>query len=403
MRTPIALGFQNTVDFELTWDARTLEQLILRHHIQPAEIQAARSIQSERDLLLVLLGHMIAGTGSERTVASSAITRGFAAHFPYTVTLGGTAVRAAIAMAQIGYHSTVHACSLNHYFRDLLPDAVQWMASVPDEGEEFHPHVIVQYPAGAHIHAGDVRFTTPRPNRVIFAHDPPSEQLAIHPGFASAVCQAQVFLAASYNVIREESILRQRLETTLELFRALPRSGWKVMEDACFQTPRFRQVVTDALGPHLNLFSLNEDELQDRAGTSLDLLDPQAVARAIVQVQQQVHSPLLVCHTAHWVLAYGAHPEQVRPALQSGIAMAATRFRLGDRFHRQDFQETLDWPDSPSGAAFAQALAAHVPSHCWVCLPGKDLSSVPHPTTIGLGDAFIGGMLPALLVQPPLP
>lgn len=397
MKKQIALGFQNTVDFELAWEPHTLEQLIEQHGIGKQDIRCDIPIQTERDLLLVLLSYMMAGTGSERTVRSSEVTRGFASHFSYQVTLGGTAIRAAIAMSQIGVPSTVHACSLNRHFTALIPDSVSWLASVPDEGENFHPHVILQYPLHAHIHANDIDFTTQRANRVIFAHDPPSEQLYIHPGFAQAIAGSNVFLAASYNVIREESVLRDRLRSTIDIIRSLPADCVTVMEDACFESPRIRQVVTDTLSPYLHLFSMNEDELQDRAGQSFDLLDPKAVAQAIQTVYQQIRVPILVCHTAYWALAYGQNPESVCTALESGIAMAATRFRLGDSFHRSDFEESKRWTDRAAGISFSQALTGYLEPQRLVCLPGKDLDHVPCPTTIGLGDAFIGGMLPALL------
>ena len=34
-----------------------------------------------------------------------------------------------------------------------------------------------------------------------------------------------------------------------------------------------------------------------------------------------------------------------------------------------------------------------------ICVPGKDLDHIAHPVTIGLGVAFIGGMLPAFLTE----
>lgn len=53
--------------------------------------------------------------------------------------------------------------------------------------------------------------------------------------------------------------------------------------------------------------------------------------------------------------------------------------------------------DRSSGLHFADQLTELVGSQSVLCLPGKDLDTVAHPTTIGLGDAFIGGMLPMLL------
>lgn len=397
MSDQIALGFQNTVDFELAWDPVLLEKLIRDYQIRNEEISGDIDICSERDILLVLLNHMRAGTGSECYVSSSRITRDFASRFSYEVTLGGTSVRAAIAMSYIGVPSTIHACSLNHHFRRLIPEQVSWMSSVPDEGEDFHPHVIVQYPLHAHIQVGDIDITTTRPNRVIFAHDPPSIRLKIDPAFARKIPDAKVFLAASYNVMTDEKLLERRLRDTIQIIRSLSPDCVTVMEDACFASPAVRKGVTETLRPWLRIFSMNEDELQDRLGRRIDVLDPEAVAQALAVVYEQVGVPILVVHSAYWALSYGKDPASVRKALEGGVAMASTRFRLGDGYGPEDYEATISMKDRESGCRFSREITALLGEDRVCCIPGKDLDDVPRPTTIGLGDSFIGGMLPRLL------
>lgn len=401
MKNLIAAGFQNTVDFELTWDPDKLTDLISGHHITLSEITPEKEIRSERDLIIVLLAYMMKGEGSECLASSSEITRAFASHFSYNVTLGGTAVRAAMAIEKIGYRSTIHACSLNPHFRKLIPDAVKWIASVPDEGENFHPHVIVQYPAHTHIQAGDIDFTTTRPNRVIFTYDPPSMALKISDDFAEEVALAEVLLIASYNIIEDESILRDRLNRTLEIIERLPSSHTVIMEDGCFKSPKMRSIVTDTLCSHIHIFSLNEDELQDRLGRRIDILDPRQVMQAVRIIYSRLQIPTLVCHSAHWALAYGQMPENITNILKGGVLMASTRFRLGNQYSETDYEETASFPDNRAGSAFADDLKTLFPEEPFVCVPGKDLSSVSSPTTIGLGDSFVGGMLPYTLSSPP--
>ena len=397
MKNYIAAGFQNTVDFELIWDTSVLETLITHYKIVSSEIDTEREICSERDLLIVLLSHMITGSGSECLASSSRITRAFASHFRYNITLGGTAIRAAMAVEKIGYRSTVHACSLNRHFCTLMPKEVDWISSVPDEGDDFHPHIIVQYPSDIRIHAMDLDFKTSRANRVIFTHDPPSMALKISDTFADRVTQARVFLIASYNIINEEKILRDRLSRTIRIIENLPPNHIVIMEDGCFKVPRMRRIVTSVLSPYIDIFSTNEDELQDRFGRRIDTSDAAQVARAVRTVYSQVNVPTLVCHSAHWTLAYGKMTENILNALKSGTLMAATRFRMGDSYGRSDYRETESFPDSIEGAAFSRAAAEEFGTEPFVCLPCKDLSFVKNPTTIGLGDSFVGGMLPALL------
>lgn len=397
MTNHIAAGFQNTVDFEILWDTSKLQALISQYHITSAEISTSKEISSERDLLIVLLAHMIAGNGSECLAASSQITRTFASHFSYQVTLGGTAVRAAMAIEKIGYRSTIHACSLNSYFRNLIPESIDWLSSVPDEGDDFHPHVIVQYPADVHIQAGDIDFETTRPNRVIFTYDPPSMALKISDAFIEKVANANVLLIASYNIIEDRSILMDRLSRTISIISSLPPSHTVIMEDGCFKNPDMRSIVTRTLSPYIDIFSMNEDELSDRFGHSIDILNPEDVAVAVKTVYSQINVPTLVCHSAHWALAYGFLPQNIRNTLKSGMLMASTRFRLGNDYNELDYTETAGMPDSKSGADFSKSLPARFNQEPFICIPSKDLSSVIHPTTIGLGDSFVGGMLPQLL------
>lgn len=399
MNNLISAGFQNTVDFELVWNPSILEKLIQHYHIQQNEIQFIHPITSERELIIVLLAHMTEGSGSECLAVSSQITRSFSKHFSYKVTLGGTAVRAAMAIEKIGYRSTVHVCSLNHYFRKLIPDNIDWLASVPDEGENFHPHVIVQYPKNAQICAEDICFQTQRPNRVIFSCDPPSNALRISKNFIHKLTNTVVFLIASYNLIEDPDILNERLQTTIELIKTLPPSHTVIMEDACFQNKHLRKIVTNTLASYINIFSMNEDELQDRLGYKINVLNPSEVATAIQIIKEDICVDTIICHTAYWALAYGNITPVIQNALKNGINMASTHFRLGDNYTEKDFLETDSLKELKAGISFSKELEDFLPPLSFVCIPCKDLSYVKIPTTIGLGDAFVGGMLPAFVPE----
>lgn len=399
MKNHIAAAFQNTVDFELKWNTDILESLIKHHHIYLPEIQKHLPIRSERELIITLLRHMIDGDGSECLAVSSQITRSFASHFPYDITLGGTAVRAAMAIEKIGYRSSIHACSLNHHFRRLLPGNISWVSSVPDEGDDFHPHVIVQYPANTRIHVNDIDFTTRNPNRVIFAYDPPSAKLEISDAFAEEISHASVFLIASFNIIKDEALLKNRLQKTLKLIQALPPAHTVIMEDGCFENPIMRQIVTHTLSPKIDIFSMNEDELQDRLGYTIDLLNPAEVLNAVQTVYNQLQVPTLVCHSSRWALSYGRQTAAIKNALESGICMASARFQFGDNYGKSSYKKTRNLPSSKESNTFCESLLSLSAGEPLFILPAKDLSFVTHPFTIGLGDAFIGGMLPQFLSE----
>lgn len=76
--------------------------------------------------------------------------------------------------------------------------------------------------------------------------------------------------------------------------------------------------------------------------------------------------------------------------------MAAARFSCGDRCGRTEYEETLTLPDNPEGAAFSERIRA-IGGSDLACIPCKDMRSVTHPTVVGLGDTFAGGLLPGFL------
>ena len=73
--------------------------LIHHYEIRADELNRHRAINSERDLVISILGFLQAGMGGERWVASSAIVEAFSARFVRKITLGGTSVRAVAALA----------------------------------------------------------------------------------------------------------------------------------------------------------------------------------------------------------------------------------------------------------------------------------------------------------------
>ena len=121
MPAKIALGLGDNLDYEIAWDSAVLEDLIARYGICDAELSTECAINSERDLVVSILGFVKAGIGGERHVASSAIIEQFARRFAMQITLGGTSVRAAIAMRKLGYTSALHLATVNEHVRRLMP------------------------------------------------------------------------------------------------------------------------------------------------------------------------------------------------------------------------------------------------------------------------------------------
>src|SRR5208282_6605227 len=99
----IVLGLGNNTDYEISWDSHAIEQLILEHGVAASELRTDKPISSMRDLLVSILGFLKTDSGGERFVDSPRIIEEFAGGFQKKITLGGTSVRAAIAMRKLGH------------------------------------------------------------------------------------------------------------------------------------------------------------------------------------------------------------------------------------------------------------------------------------------------------------
>src|SRR4051812_15833075 len=279
MGNRLVLGLGGTVDYEIAWDPAPLEQLVRELGITAAELSTDVPIESERDLVRSVLAFVRDGVGGERFVASSDIVEAFAARFRTRATLGGTSVRAAIAMDNLGVPSTVHLVSIDDHVRRLLPAGVSYVSSA--ERASTDPHLIVQFPRGARVRAGDVDVVAPHPNRLIYANDPPNAELVLSDDLGPALADAAVFLVSGLNTIRDPATLEARIRTLRKHMQRLPADAVVVYEDAGFHVPALTRLVREELLDAVDVHSMNEDEMLAYVGRPLDLLDVDGMAAAL--------------------------------------------------------------------------------------------------------------------------
>ncbi len=391
-RRPV-LGLGGTVDYEVHWDETIVQGLVDRYGIDAGELDRWAPITDERSLLTALLGFVASGTGGERFVASPAVVEAFAAHFPRSITLGGTCVRAALAMDRLGLSSTVHLVSIDDHVRRLLPDRIDHLCSATADSTD--PHLIVQFGAGTGVRVGGTEVRSAHPNRVILVNDLPNELLVVSDELAERVADAPVFLVSGFNTMKDADLLADRLDRVREAIGRVPSDGVVLYEDAGFHDPSMSAQVRAGIVDVVDLYSLNEDEMQGYLGRNLDLLDPVAMAAALEDLQRLIPARTLVVHTKYWAVALGEDSARWAGVLRGGITMAGTRFAHGDDFTADDHARTGAGPRNPDGAVFAAALNRRLDGGAH-CEPALSLD-VARPTTIGLGDVFVGGMIAALI------
>lgn len=384
----LVLGLGGTVDYELRWDTAVLERLALEHRVRRHELTTTAPIIDERSLLVAIIAFLASGSGAERFVASSEVIEHFVSHFDYDVTLGGTGVRAGLALDRLGIPSIQHLVSIDENVRRLLPPSISHVSSAVRD--TLDPHLIIQYPAGARARMLDGEVVSPAANRLIFANDPPNREMAIADGLPDALAGAAAFLISGFNTMQDHELLERRLAELERAMGSLPGDALVFYEDAGFYVRDFAETVRRRLLPRIDVYSMNEDELQEYCGRAVNLLDAGSIIEALDEVAAKIPVPALVVHTRYWAIAIGRQAEQHREALDSAVRVAATRYRLGDGFTARDVDETAAMRRHAGGASVVAAIQESRGDIAGV--PGFALD-VASPTTVGLGDSFVGGFL----------
>jgi len=394
-RENVVLGLGGTVDYEVEWNSAVIEGLIQDFAIDAAELDRFVPVDSERNLVVSILAHLRDGVGGERFITSSDTVKTFASRFQKRITLGGTCVRAGMAMAKLGIPSTLHLVSIDDTVRRLLPASCTYISSASADSTD--PHLIVQFNGGATVRAGDIDLRADHPNRIIFTNDPPNTAMMLSKELGNALRTADAFLISGLNVIDERSVLDARLATLGRELQNLPPGAVVFYEDAGFHHAVFAPVVRDFMADTVTVYSMNEDELQAHLNRPIDLLNAVDVYAALRELHGLMPARTTVIHTKYWSLAYGNNAGKWRSGLKGGITMASTRFCYGDNFTPADYEAVGQGPVNSLGAQLAEDLHRRLGADV-LCLPALSLAT-QSPTTIGLGDSFVGGFIAAIIGQ----
>jgi hypothetical protein len=389
----IVLGLGNNIDYEIVWDSQVLERLIIEFEIRDSEICTDIQIFSIRDLVVSILGFLKSESGGERFVTSLEIILDFASLFEKRITMGGTSLRAAIAMRKIGYNSALHLVTINDLVRKMIPQEIPWVCS--NDSDSFYPHLIVQFNKGTCVQCGNVSINTKSANRIIYVNDHDNVAMEISPELESLSTDARVFLISGFNAMQSEELLSDKLGKLLSIIKSLPSETVVFYEDACYHNLNLNKIVREYLIPVIDVFSLNEDEMQEYLGRKIMLLDPVDVFAALQELHRLLPVPTLVIHTKDWCLVYGENVFQYAKSLKSGITMATTRFRFGDDFSHSDYLETEGLSSDMEKTKFVATLSQLIGEKVY-CLPSFQVKEI-NVTNVGLGDSFVGGFLSGLV------
>jgi ADP-dependent phosphofructokinase/glucokinase len=279
--------------------------------------------------------------------------------------------------------------SIDDNVRRLLPASMRVVSSATRD--TLDPHLIVQYPEATTVELMDATVTAPASNRLIFANDAPNREMAIAADLGEALAGAEALLVSGFNTMQDAALL-ERLDDLTAAMRHLPADALVYYEDAGFYRRELSSLVRARLLDRIDVYGMNEDELQEYLGRPVDLLSPDDVVAALAEVHEVIPARALVVHTKYWAIAVGPDSARHRAGLESAVRTAATRYRLGDACTVDDLDDTARLPRHAGGAA---VVAAAESRRAATGVPAFRVDTA-HPTTIGLGDTFVGGFLAAV-------
>jgi ADP-dependent phosphofructokinase/glucokinase len=292
----------------------------------------------------------------------------------------------------LGITCTLHLVSIDDHVRRLLPAGCDYISSAQRDTTD--PHLIVQFAQGARVDSGDIHLVAPHPNRIIFTNDPPNRELVLSDQLGAELRDADVFMVSGFNVIQDAGTLATRLRQLLAAMRELPPHAVVFYEDAGYHVPALSALVREQLVEHVDVHSMNEEEMQAYLGRRVDLLDVGELRAALEELHSLIPASVLVVHSKYWSIALGERAGEFREALRGGIVMASTRYLHGDGFTEQDYRAVETLTAHRQGAEVASRLESVLRGRA--CAVAALVLETETPTTIGLGDTFVGGFIAAL-------
>ena len=391
----LALGLNNCVDFEIHWDSSILEELIRQNNIYRKDIKLYTVVENLRQLICSLLYLIEAGEGIGSKITDMNIVFDYSNHFTFKKTLGGSGVRAAIAIRKFGYKSLLHLVSQSDDVRKLLPNDCEYFCAVDYDAD--YPHLIIQFPEGAEIHVNDIDIIAKRANRAMYFNDRGIMELPLSEDFFKAATTCNTMLIGGFTSISDPDLAKKQARKTVEYLNKYARNTVVYYEDSCPPggIKPVHNEIWRIIVPKSQIYSMNEDELQLHIGAKINLLDANVVISAIEKLSKIIPCESYVIHSKYWAIVYGEHVNIYAEALQNAVDISTSRLVYGDEMTAEDLEQTRKRPMDPLGLEFKHQVEQGKWKHNISCIPSY-LVTEKNLTTIGLGDSFVGGFLAKL-------
>ena len=393
MLKEIILGFSSNIDYEINLDKSDFENLVNNSEIDLYNLKELVEVNSTSDLLSIILYSMENGKGGEYFVKDIKIINDFLSNFSYKATLGGTAIRCAYALSILNKEFIVHLSTFNYEVKKIMPDHFNYVFS--NLNKKLYPHLIIQYPSNYDLQLKK-NISTNKPERLIFVNDPINENLRINKDIFKRINKCKIFLYSGLNCVKSCEYLDELFPIIQSNLNKMPQNSFSYYEDACYHSKKIAKKVRNYFFNNVDFCSLNEDEFSEFTNNTNFKIDPYVLLQDLKKFKNLYKSKFVVVHTSRWSLIYGQNSKRFSVCITSAVRLSAARMAYGDNLTKFDFNRFKNEISNQKSlkSEFSEYFKK-VNDKMLFFHPSIEVK-VKEPTTVGLGDFFVGGFLASL-------
>ena len=406
-----AMGYTSNLDLLCDFQVDKLNELLAEYMSGEdlTKMKPAKMIRTMQELLETVVYYCINGIGGEADVEDPELVK---SSFSFKNGMGGTAVQAAMALAQIGGKTLVHltddskeVCELLHssYIHVVLGNGELGFTDQVISHNPQETHFIVQFKKGDQVRLGEQVIAIPCSNRLILTKNTVNEYLPLWEPYFKWIEQnaKQVTsnVLSSFNSILEKEVLKDRLQYVknhVEIYRRNNPDGIVYFEDAHYHNEEVRRLCVETLYPCVDILSMNEEELQytlkEMYGYDVDIDDIYSCIDGVEFILDKFHIKKgVIVHTKDYAMFVGDSENiDIENGLMYGMIMATAKASHGNYGTKEQIRQVLELGVSEKGLSNLKKVEERGYGSRVILVPTKYIDKPKY--TIGLGDSFTGGV-----------
>lgn len=406
-----AMGYTSNLDLLCDFQVDKLNELLAEYMSGEdlTKMKPAKMIRTMQELLETVVYYCINGIGGEADVEDPELVK---SSFSFKNGMGGTAVQAAMALAQIGGKTLVHltddskeVCELLHssYIHVVLGNGELGFTDQVISHNPQETHFIVQFKKGDQVRLGEQVIAIPCSNRLILTKNTVNEYLPLWEPYFKWIEQnaKQVTsnVLSSFNSILEKEVLKDRLQYVknhVEIYRRNNPDGIVYFEDAHYHNEEVRRLCVETLYPCVDILSMNEEELQytlkEMYGYDVDIDDIYSCIDGVEFLLDKFHIKKgVIVHTKDYAMFVGDSENiGIENGLMYGMIMATAKASHGNYGTKEQIRQVLELGVSEKGLSNLKKVEERGYGSRVILVPTKYIDKPKY--TIGLGDSFTGGV-----------